>query len=112
MQGRDLGPKPLGNKSLVRRLTLGLLAFALVLATSQLRCAKPEDFFEEDDGGVVSGDGGKTDADGGDEGPCFTGAPVDEVQLLTKCTSALHEERPQRVPPATWDPTKPLPYSP
>lgn len=112
MQGRDLSPKQPGKETLVRRLTLGLLAFALVLAASQLRCAEPESFFEEEDGGVVSGDGGNSDADGGEEGPCFTGTPVDETQLLTKCTSAMHEERPQRVPPATWTPGKPLPYSP
>lgn len=113
MRGSDLGPEQLGNKTLVRRLALGLAALALVLATSQLRCAKPEDFFEDEDGGVNSGDGGgNSDADAGEEGPCFTGSPVDEAQLLTKCTSALHEERPQRVPAATWDPGKPLPYSP
>lgn len=112
MEGRDLSPAQPENKTLVRRLALGLATLALVLATSQLRCATPEGFFEDEDGGVVDSDGGKTDADGGEEGPCFTGTPVDETQLLTKCTSAVHEERPQHVPPATWEPGKPLPYSP
>jgi hypothetical protein len=112
MEGRDLDPTQGSGKTLGRRLAIGLGALALVLSMSQLRCAKPEDFLNDDDMGTVNGDGGTSDSDGGQEGPCFTGTPADEVQLLTKCTSALHEERPHRVPAATWDPKTPLPYGP
>ena len=91
----------------------GLGLFALLLGTSQLRCANADGGWESD-ASVNNPDGGRGDGgnpDGGEDVRCFTGTATTELQLLNHCTEAEHVDRASSIPAKTWDGKSPLPYS-